>query len=91
MSGTPLESLRDKVVLECGSGAGRFTELLIQNCQALTCIDFSSAVEANLRNCRPLAPYLLMQGDVNSSRLPRQFFDVVVCLGVIQHISSGKT
>lgn len=88
--GAPLESLRDKVVLECGSGAGRFTELLIQNCQALTCIDFSSAVEANLRNCRPLAPYLLMQGDVNSSPLPRQFFDVVVCLGVIQHTSNPE-
>src|SRR5260370_12043780 len=88
--GAPLESLHGKVVLECGSGAGRFTELLIQNCEALTCIDFSSAVDANLRNCRPLAPYLLMQGDMNSSPLPKQFFDVVVCLGVIQHTSNPE-
>jgi len=88
--GAPLESLRGKVVLECGSGAGRFTELLIQNCEALTCIDLSSAVDANLRNCRPLAPYLIMQGDMNSSPLPKQFFDVVVCLGVVQHTSDPE-
>jgi ubiquinone/menaquinone biosynthesis C-methylase UbiE len=83
--GAPLESLRGRNVLECGSGAGRFTELLIQSCEALTCLDLSSAVDANLVNCRPLAPYLIMQGDLNASPLPQQFFDVVVCLGVIQH------
>src|SRR5688500_14453813 len=33
--GAPLESLRGKVVLECGSGAGRFTELLIRHAEAL--------------------------------------------------------
>jgi SAM-dependent methyltransferase len=88
--GAPLESLRGKVVLECGSGAGRFTELLIQNCEALTCIDLSAAVDANLRNCGQLASYLLMQGDMNSSPLPFQFFDVVVCLGVIQHTANPE-
>ena len=48
--GAPLESLRGKVVLECGSGAGRFTELLVRHCDALVCIDLSSAVDANVRN-----------------------------------------
>src|SRR5262245_40355278 len=28
--GNPLDTLRGKTVLECGSGAGRFTELLLQ-------------------------------------------------------------
>jgi SAM-dependent methyltransferase len=88
--GAPVESLRGKTVLECGSGAGRFTELLIQNCEALTCLDLSAAVDANFRNCRPLAPYLIMQGDLNASPLPKQFFDVVVCLGVIQHTSNPE-
>src|SRR6266404_5513855 len=50
--GTPLEGLRGKVVLECGSGAGRFTELLVRQCEAFVCIDLSSAVDANLNNCR---------------------------------------
>jgi 2-polyprenyl-3-methyl-5-hydroxy-6-metoxy-1,4-benzoquinol methylase len=88
--GAPLKSLRGKDILECGSGAGRFTELLLQNCRTLTCIDLSAAVDANLRNCRPLSPYLLMQGDINASPLPKSFFDVVICLGVIQHTSNPE-
>src|SRR5262249_659671 len=88
--GAPVESLRSKTVLECGSGAGRFTELLIQNCGALICLDLSAAVDATLRNCRSLAPYLIMQGDINASPLPQQFFDVVVCLGVVQHTSNPE-
>ena len=31
-----------------------------------------------------------MQGDINASPLPKQFFDVVVCLGVIQHTSNPE-
>src|SRR5438132_2799714 len=74
--GAPLQSLRGKVVLECGSGAGRFTELLVRQCEALVCIDLSSAVDANFRNCRPIHPYLIVQGDINASPLPLQYFDV---------------
>jgi len=88
--GAPLESLRGKVVLECGSGAGRFTELLVRQCEALVCIDLSSAVDANFRNCRHIQPYLIMQGDINASPLPVEYFDVVVCLGVIQHTSNPE-
>jgi 2-polyprenyl-3-methyl-5-hydroxy-6-metoxy-1,4-benzoquinol methylase len=88
--GAPLESLRGKTVLECGSGAGRFTELLIGNCEALTCLDLSAAVDANLHNCQPLGSYLIIQGDINASPLPRHLFDTVVCLGVIQHTSNPE-
>jgi len=89
--GAPLESLRGKVVLECGSGAGRFTELLNPNCEALVCADLSAAVEANLNNCRQLRPYLLLQADLNASPLPLHYFDVVICLGVVQHTPSPET
>jgi SAM-dependent methyltransferase len=71
--------------LECGSGAGRFTELLVEHCGALVSIDLSAAVEANLRNCRHLKPYVLLQADMNGSPLPLHYFDIVICLGVIQH------
>jgi 2-polyprenyl-3-methyl-5-hydroxy-6-metoxy-1,4-benzoquinol methylase len=88
--GAPLESLRGKVVLECGSGAGRFTELLAPNCENLVSIDRSAAVEANLSNCRHSSPYLLFQADINASPLPAHYFDVVICLGVIQHTASPE-
>lgn len=81
----PLERLKGKVVLEVGCGAGRFTEHLIDNCGCLVSMDFSNAVNANLKNCDSKKPYLLVQADINASPLPRGFFDYVICLGVIQH------
>lgn len=88
--GAPLASLREKTVLEVGSGAGRFTELLIENCGFLVSIDLSDAVDANLANCGEKEPYLLLQADVNQSPLPHRNFDVVFCLGVIQHTRSPE-
>src|SRR5262245_15136082 len=88
--GTDLAGLKGKVVLECGAGAGRFTELLVQHCGALTAIDLSAAVEANLENCAGLKPYVLLQADINSSPLPLHYFDVVICLGVVQHTPSPE-
>jgi SAM-dependent methyltransferase len=89
--GSSLDALRGKVVLECGSGAGRFTELLIPNCGALVCADLSLAVEANLNNCRHLGSYLILQADINKSPLPLHYFDVVICLGVVQHTPCPET
>lgn len=83
--GVPLETLSDKKVLEVGSGAGRFTELLAPHCGALVSLDMSSAVEANLTNCQDLAPYMLVQADLRAAPLEPGSFDVVICLGVVQH------
>jgi SAM-dependent methyltransferase len=88
--GAPIGELKSKIVLECGSGAGRFTELLIDNCKLLVALDLSEAVDANLKNCGRKKPYILCQADINKSPLPRQFFDVVICLGVIQHAPSPE-
>ena len=83
--GADLSSLAGKRVLELGSGAGRFTECLIESGAHLVSADLSAAVDANLRNCRGTRPYVLIQTDINSAPFPRDYFDVVFCLGVIQH------
>lgn len=88
--GMPLEMLKGKVILEVGSGAGRFTELLINNCGFLVSMDLSTAVDANLKNCSGRSPYLLIQANINQSPLPRRYFDLVICLGVIQHTPSPE-
>jgi SAM-dependent methyltransferase len=88
--GAAVGTLKAKAVLECGAGAGRFTELLAAECEALVSLDLSSAVEANLRNYTARKPYLLLQADINHSPLPFGVFDVVVCLGVIQHTPSPE-
>lgn len=90
--GGPLSMLAGKTVLECGAGAGRFTEHLVAHAGTLVSLDLSSAVDANVKNCTGAGqrPYLLVQADMNKSPLPRQAFDVVLCLGVLQHTPSPE-
>jgi 2-polyprenyl-3-methyl-5-hydroxy-6-metoxy-1,4-benzoquinol methylase len=72
-------------VLECGCGAGRFTEVLLGRGARVTSIDLSDAVEANADNF-PVGPkHRIAQADILSLPFVKGGFDVVVCLGVIQH------
>jgi len=73
-------------VLEAGCGAGRFTEVLLSlPATRLTSVDLSSAVEANQRNFPQHARHRIVQCDICRPPFGRETFDVVVCLGVIQH------
>lgn len=88
--GGPLATLAGKTVLECGAGAGRFTEHLADAAGTLVSLDLSDAVDANLKNCAGRKPYLLVQADMNRTPLPKRAFDVVMCLGVLQHTPSPE-
>ena len=77
-------------VLECGCGAGRFTELLLERGARVTSIDLSEAVDANIENF-PLGPmHRVAQADIVALPFEKQQFDVVVCIGVIQHTPSPE-
>lgn len=81
-----LESGQATSVLEAGCGAGRFTEVLLQlPGTILTSTDLSSAVEANAANCPLSARHAIVQCDINALPFRRESFDLVICLGVIQH------
>jgi SAM-dependent methyltransferase len=89
--GMPLADLENKRVLEVGCGAGRFTELFIRAGAQLVSADLSSAVDANLANCGGGdRPYLLVQANLHDLPVPDGHFDVVVCLGVLQHTPSPE-
>ncbi len=83
--GGSLEAVRGKLVLEAGCGAGRFTELLLQAGAHVFACDMSEAVEANYDNCGRHAGYFVCQADIAGIPVAPRQFDVVVCLGVIQH------
>jgi 2-polyprenyl-3-methyl-5-hydroxy-6-metoxy-1,4-benzoquinol methylase len=88
--GQTLASLREKTVLEAGCGAGRFTELMVQSGAYVHAIDLSVAVEANRRNIGDRPNYVVAQADLTRPPFPRQSFDVVLCLGVLQHTPSPE-
>ncbi|MDH5831321.1 class I SAM-dependent methyltransferase [Luteimonas sp. M1R5S18] len=83
--GHPLAELSGQLVLEAGSGAGRFTELLLQSGATLDSFDYSGAVAANAANNGAHPKLCLVQADVRQMPFLREAYDLVVCLGVVQH------
>ena len=83
--GGSLHVVRGKTVLEAGCGAGRFTEILLDAGARVVAADLSSAVEANYTNCGTSADYFVCQADIRRLPVAPHAFDVVVCLGVVQH------
>ena len=78
-------NLHGQRVLEAGSGAGRFTEVLVSSGADLVTFDYSSAVDANASNLAPSQNLHLFQGDIFNIPLEEKSFDIVMCLGVVQH------
>jgi len=82
------EDLTGKSVLEVGSGAGRFSRVVLRHTNAiLYSIDYSDAVSANWRNNFSIAPerFHLFQSSVYEIPFPDNSFDKVFCIGVLQH------
>ena len=77
--------LQGQLLLEAGSGAGRFTEVLAASGADLVTFDYSSAVDANARNQAPSPLLHFLQVDIFNIPLAEATFDKVLCLGVLQH------
>ena len=73
-------------ILEIGCGAGRFTEILLKFPSVkLTSIDLSNAVEANALNFPQNENHRVLQADLVELPFKIKQYDIVICLGVIQH------
>jgi 2-polyprenyl-3-methyl-5-hydroxy-6-metoxy-1,4-benzoquinol methylase len=83
--GGSLSIVRGKTVLEAGCGAGRFTEILLDAGARVFAADLSAAVEANYANCGSSNEYFVCQADIRRLPVATRSFDIVVCLGVVQH------
>jgi len=80
-----LASLKNQKVLEAGSGAGRFTEVLLEYGAVVHSFDYSNAVEANAKNNGHHERLVLVQADIRKMPFPKTDYDYVICLGVLQH------
>ena len=88
--GRPLSALRGLRVLEAGCGAGRFTELLVAAGALVHSIDLSVAVAANRTNIGERENYRVAQADLRTPPFAKASFDIVLCLGVLQHTPSPE-
>ncbi|MFN8247415.1 MAG: class I SAM-dependent methyltransferase [Ferruginibacter sp.] len=80
------EELSGKNVLEVGSGAGRFSQIILDFTKAnLYSVDYSNAVEANYKNNGPNERLQLFQASIYDMPFAKAQFDKVLCIGVLQH------
>jgi SAM-dependent methyltransferase len=85
-----LSDVRGKFVLEAGSGAGRFTEILLKHGAIVHSFDYSNAVEANAENNGGQPALTLVQADIRRIPFPSADYDYVICLGVLQHTPNSE-
>jgi SAM-dependent methyltransferase len=85
-----LEDLKGNLILEAGSGAGRFTEILLKYGSIVHSFDYSSAVDANFLNNGSHENLTLVQADIRKIPFPKKSYDYVICLGVLQHTPSPE-
>jgi 2-polyprenyl-3-methyl-5-hydroxy-6-metoxy-1,4-benzoquinol methylase len=79
------KNMHGSLVLEAGSGAGRFTEVLVGTGATLFSFDLSRAVDANMSSNGQALNLNLFQASIYDIPLPNSYFDKVMCLGVLQH------
>jgi len=80
------EDLSGLNILEVGSGAGRFSQIILDHTKAnLFSVDYSNAVEANYKNNGPNERLHLFQASIYEMPFAKAQFDKVLCLGVLQH------
>ncbi len=88
--GGSLDVVTARSVLEAGCGAGRFTEILLAAGARVFAVDISDAVVASHANFGGTPGYFVCQADILELPVAPASFDVVICVGVIQHTPSPE-
>ena len=79
------EDLQGELILEVGSGSGRFTEVALATGAEVVSVDFSSAIEVARDNNSGSERFDAVQADIFALPFKSGVFDKVFCFGVIQH------
>lgn len=80
--------LGGELVLEVGSGSGRFTEQVANTGATVVSLDYSYAVDANFASNGARSNVLIIQADVFAMPFRPGTFDRLFCFGMLQHTSN---
>jgi SAM-dependent methyltransferase len=83
-------NLSNDIILEAGSGSGRFTKHALETGAMVISFDYSNAVEANYKSNGQSENLLLIQASIFEMPFEVAYFDRVFCLGVLQHTPSPR-
>ena len=79
-----LNEIKDKLIIELGSGAGRFTEILISAGSYVVSVEMSEAINVNSLNNNS-ENIIFIKSSINNLKFLNDMFDYVLCYGVAQH------
>jgi SAM-dependent methyltransferase len=77
--------LGSQILIEPGSGSGRFTEVAASTGAMVLSLDMSVAVDANFATNGRSENVLIVQGDITQMPFPYDYADRLFCFGVLQH------
>lgn len=77
--------LYGKLILDVGCGTGRFAEIALEAGAIVIGLDYSSAAYIAAKNLENYKNFLAIRGNVYNLPFKKKSFDLVYCLGVLQH------
>ena len=77
--------LKGKLVLDVGCGTGRFSEIAVKAGAIVIGLDYSSAAYVAAKNLKSYSNFQAIRGDIYNLPFKKNCFDLVYCLGVLQH------
>jgi SAM-dependent methyltransferase len=83
------ELVKDKLVLDAGCGAGRYSDVVSRWGGNVVAVDLSSAVEASHENLGHKGVKIL-QADIMNLPFAEETFDVIFSIGVLHHTPDTK-
>ena len=84
LSKTP-DQLQGKLILDVGCGTGRFAEIALEAGAIVVGLDYSSAAYVAAENLKEHHNFVAIRGDIYNLPFRKNSFDLVYCLGVLQH------
>jgi SAM-dependent methyltransferase/uncharacterized protein YbaR (Trm112 family) len=84
------EDLKGRLVLDAGSGNGRYSFIAAKYGAHVIGVDFSSAVEVAAANTRDIDQIQIVQADVFRLPFPTATFDMIFSIGVLMHTGDAS-
>lgn len=77
--------LKGKLILDVGCGTGRFAEIALNAGAYVIGLDYSAAAQVASKNLEKYSNFRAIRGDIYKLPFKESSFDIVYCLGVLQH------
>jgi ubiquinone/menaquinone biosynthesis C-methylase UbiE len=79
------KKLKGKLILDVGCGTGRFAEIALKSGAIVVGLDYSEAAYVCASNLKYEENFISVRGDIYNLPFRKNSFDIVYCLGVLQH------